>query len=255
MGRQILIVGNWKMNGTINETLKRLAEIRRRFSETPRCEVVVAPPFTSLYSASVALQESSLKLAGQDLHWESEGPYTGEVSGTFLKEAGCRYVIIGHSERRRLCREDDVMINKKVRAALSADLRPILCIGESSEEREAGETFERLENQLKKDLKELHVHDLEGFNIAYEPIWAIGTGNTASVGQINEVHDWIRNYMAKNFDAPSANEMHLLYGGSVTKNNAAEILQGPNVDGLLIGGASLDPEDFVKIVGLASEKE
>lgn len=251
MSQKPLIVGNWKMHGTISESLKRITAITRKMENTMGLDVILAPPFTALYSVSVALQDLPIKLGAQNVHWEAEGPYTGEIAAAFLKDVGCDYVIIGHSERRHLFKEDDSMINKKVRAALAADLDVILCIGETDAERREGKTFNRLEEQLIEGLRELHVHDLEGFSLAYEPVWAIGTGQNASAGQIAEVHDWIRNHLAKHFDAPTANNTRLLYGGSVKHDNAAEILKVNNVDGVLVGGASLDPDEFVGIMNAA----
>lgn len=253
MSREKLIVGNWKMHGAIGETLKRVTTLLRKLEDEASVEIVVAPPFTALYSASVAVQDQPIKVGAQDLHWESEGPFTGEVSAPFIKDAGAEYVIVGHSERRRLFGEDDEVVNKKLRAALAGDLIPIFCIGESEEERNAGATFTRLEEQLKVGLKDLHVHDLEDFAIAYEPVWAIGTGKNASVGQVSEVHDWIRNYIAKKFDAPTANNMRILYGGSVKGDNAKDLLKAHNVDGLLVGGASLDPDEFITIIQSAGD--
>ena len=251
MSQKPLIVGNWKMHGTISEALKRITAITRKTENTSGLDVVLAPPFTALYSVSVALQDLPIKLGAQNVHWETEGPYTGEIAAAFLKDVGCDYVIIGHSERRTLFKEDDEMINKKVRAALAADLDVLMCIGETESERNENKTFSRLEEQLSEGLRELHVHDLEGFSIAYEPVWAIGTGKNATGGQIAEVHDWIRNYLAKNFDAPTANNTRLLYGGSVKQENAAEILKVHNVDGVLVGGASLDADEFVNIMNAA----
>ncbi len=252
MNQRILIVGNWKMHGTIGETLQRITVLHRDLEGEPAVDIVLAPPFTSLYSASIALQDVPMKLAAQNLHWESEGAYTGEVSGPFLKDVGCDYAIVGHSERRHCFGEDDETINKKVRSALAAELKTILCIGETAEERKAGKTFERLEGQLAKDLSELHIHDIEGLSLAYEPVWAIGTGQNATPEQVGEVHSWIRNYIAKTFDAPTANTMRLLYGGSVKKDNAATLLKVQHVDGLLVGGASLDPEEFMAIIQAAT---
>lgn len=248
MDQKPLIVGNWKMHGTVGETLKRITAIQRKLGDKVDAEIVIAPPFTSLYSAGVALQELPIKLAAQNAHWETEGAYTGEISANFLKDADCDYVIIGHSERRHLFKEDDEMLNRKILTVLAADLLPIFCVGETEEQREAGKTFSRLEEQLSIGLNDLHMHDLEKFCIAYEPVWAIGTGKTAKVQQVAEVHDWIRNHLAKHFDAPTANNIRLLYGGSVKEKNAKELFQVDNVDGLLVGGASLDPEEFVGII-------
>lgn len=252
MAQKKIIVGNWKMHGTIPETLKKITVMNRKMQDMPEVDVVLAPPFTALYSASVALQDLPFKLGAQDVHWEVEGAYTGEVAASFLKDAGCDFVIVGHSERRTLFNEDDEIVNKKVHAALAADLVAIMCVGETEEERNTGKTFERLEEQLSIGLAELHVHDLEAFCIAYEPVWAIGTGKVAEVGQVGEVHDWIRNYMAKQFDAPTANNTRLLYGGSVNPENTATLMKAKNVDGLLVGGASLDPEKFMAIIKTAA---
>jgi triosephosphate isomerase (TIM) len=248
MSHEKLIVGNWKMNGTISETLKQVTALQKKLGKTEGIDVVLAPPFTALYSASIALQDSSIKLAGQNVHWEADGAYTGEIAPLFLKDCGCTYVIIGHSERRRFFHETDDQLNKKVLAALSNDLIPIFCIGESLEEREAGHTFECLEAQLKFGLKDLHVHDFEEFAIAYEPVWAIGTGENATPSQIQEVHSWVRDAVTKMLDAPTSNKMSLLYGGSVKPNNAQDILAVDEVDGLLVGGASLNAEDFIAII-------
>ncbi len=255
MTHRPLIVGNWKMNGTIGETLKRVTAIDRQLEDGAGIDIVVAPPFTALYSASVALQDLPIKVAAQNLFYESEGAYTGEVSGSFLKDVGCDYVIIGHSERRHIFHEGDEEINRKVRAALAAELAVIFCVGETDKEREGGQTFERIEEQLRIGLQELHVHDIEDFCIAYEPVWAIGTGKTAKPDQVAEVHDWIRNYLAKRFDAPTANSIRLLYGGSVKLGNAEALMKTSNVDGLLVGGASLDADEFVGIVEVAGHVE
>lgn len=253
MGLTPLIVGNWKMNGTISETLKRITTIDRQLKDAGHVDIVVAPPFTALYSASIALQELPVKLAAQNLFYETEGAYTGEVSGSFLKEAGCEFVIIGHSERRRLFKEDDELINRKVRTALASELIPIFCIGETDEEREAGRTFARIEEQLRVGLSELHFNDINGLSLAYEPVWAIGTGKVATTEQVEEVHNWIRNYLTKRFDAPTANGIRILYGGSVNSKNAKGLIQTSNVDGLLVGGASLDANEFVAIIECAKD--
>ncbi len=248
MSRRNLIVGNWKMHGTVSESLKRITALGRKLEDIGTTDVVVAPPHTALYSAAIAAQDTGIKVAAQNMHWEADGAYTGEVSATFLTEVGCEFVLIGHSERRKLFHEKDEQLNKKLHAALAHELGAIFCIGETNAEREAGQTFERLKEQLKIGLHELHIHDIEGLNIAYEPVWAIGTGNTATTEQINEVHNWIRAYLEKNFDGPTANSIRLLYGGSVKPENAKSLIACENVDGLLVGGASLDPDDFVAII-------
>ncbi len=245
---QKLIIANWKMNGTVQDAIKWIAELQKRLDSILPSEVVVAPPFTALYSAQVILQETPFKLAGQNMHWESTGAFTGEVSPLFLKEAGCQYVILGHSERRSIFGETDEGINKKIITAMTLDLIPIFCIGETEMERQEGQMGFILENQIRKGLKGLHIHDISDLVIAYEPIWAIGTGLTATPSQIEETHGYIRNFLEKFYDAPMARKIRILYGGSVNENNAGVILKIKNVDGLLVGGASLDAQKFAKIV-------
>lgn len=243
------------MHGTLGETLKRLTELTNKIQagHFNGCEIIIAPPFTALYSASIALQGKEIRLAAQNAHWESDGAFTGEVAPLFLKDVGCDYVIIGHSERRKIFKETDEIISKKLPAVLSADLKPIFCIGESLDEREGGKTFEVLERQLKMGLKELQMTDLKNMLIAYEPVWAIGTGKNATTEQIEEVHHFLRDQLGKSYDAPTANSIFLLYGGSVKADNASEILKAKNVDGVLVGGASLDVDQFVEIMQAKGE--
>jgi triosephosphate isomerase len=248
-----LIIGNWKMNGTVEETLKMITELRHKLP-AGGAEVAVAPPFTSLYSASVALQDTPIKLAAQNMHWETEGPYTGEISGAFLKDIGCTYVILGHSERRQHFGETDEAVNRKIRSALVQELIPVVCIGETLEQRKSDKTETVLESQMKKGFQGLLMGDVKNMAVAYEPVWAIGTGQTATVEEIEQAHRFIRDYLAKSYDAPTANGIRLLYGGSVTSENARPILQAKNVDGVLVGGASLVIEKFLKIVEAAEVK-
>lgn len=246
--RKPFIVGNWKMHSTIEETLKLVTALKNLLVDAQHIEVAVAPPFTALYSASIAMSDTNVKLASQNLFWEDEGAYTGEISGKFLKEVGCQYVIIGHSERRKIFKETDDMVNLKVQAALKNDLIPIICVGEELKEREAGRTMEVIERQLRGAFIEVAIHDFESLTVAYEPVWAIGTGKVAHPAQAGEVHQFIRTWLKKYFDAPTANKIRILYGGSVKSGNAPEIMKEPHVDGLLVGGASLDAEEFAKIV-------
>lgn len=245
---QPLVVGNWKMNGTVEESLKLITELHHKLEGQSVVEVAVAPPFTALYSVQVILQETPFKLAAQDMHWETEGAFTGEISPVFLKEIGCAYVIVGHSERRRHFGETDETVNHKLQAALAAELSPIFCLGESGDERRTGKTEAVLEAQIKKGIRELQMNDLKELVIAYEPVWAIGTGETATVQQIETAHAFIRNFLAKRFDAPTANAVRILYGGSVTPENAKVIFSAKNVGGLLVGNASLSADKFAKIV-------
>jgi len=246
--RKPLIVGNWKMHCGISDTIKLVTALKNQLVENQHLEVVVAPPFTALYSASIALAETNILLAGQDMYWEDEGAYTGQVSGAFLKDVGCTFVILGHSERRHLFGESDNMVSLKVQSALKNELIPILCVGETLKEREAEKTMSTIEAQLKTDLDSIAIHDFERIVIAYEPVWAIGTGKTATPQQAGEVHQFIRNWLKKYFDAPTANKINILYGGSVNSRNASELMEEPQIDGLLVGGASLNADSFAKIV-------
>lgn len=246
--RKPLVVGNWKMNGTLEETLKRISELRHKLPATTVSEVAVAPPFTALNSVQVALQETPLLLAAQNMHWETNGAYTGEVSGTFLKDVGCTFVILGHSERREHFGETDESVNRKVLTALTLELIPIVCIGETWDQREAKKTESVIENQIKKGLQGIPMNDMADIVIAYEPVWAIGTGKTAKTDDVESVIHFIRNFIAKVHDAPTANAIRILYGGSVTPETAAELAKSQNLDGFLVGGASLDTEKFLKII-------
>ncbi len=243
-----LIVGNWKMNNNITDSIKLVTALKNLIKEPLGVEAVLAPPFTSLYSVSVANQETPFKLAAQNCYWEDDGAFTGEVSAPFLKDVGCDYVILGHSERRKLFAETDEMINKKIHAALSAELVPIFCVGETLKERESKKTFEIIERQIRKGLSDVTMHDLENFVIAYEPVWAIGTGNNASPAQASEVHAFIRNLMAKIYDAPTSHRVRILYGGSVKASNIRDLMKGHDINGALVGGASLNAEEFAKII-------
>lgn len=249
-----LIVGNWKMNNTVSESLLLVTGIQRHVKDTDIVDVVVAPPFTSLYSVGISLQDSHIKLAAQNLHWEDKGAFTGEISASFLKEIGCEYVIVGHSERRRYFGETDEIVGKKIEAALKNDLTPILCIGETLDERTKGEVNDALERQLKSCLSDLHPKVAENVVIAYEPVWAIGTGNNASPEQIRDAHHFIHNMLSRIFDGPTANAVRIIYGGSVTPENFSDVFKQDFVDGALVGAASLKAESFAKLVSIAARK-
>lgn len=248
MTKRRLVIGNWKMNGTISESLILVTGIEHHLKTPPAVDVAVAPPFTALYSVSIALQESMYLLAAQDCHWEEKGAFTGEVSPAFLADLGCKYVILGHSERRQSRGESDETINRKVQAVLRNDLIPVLCVGETGDERESKRTFEIIERQVKKGTSGLHVKEIEHLVVAYEPVWAIGTGVHATPEQASEMHSYIRNLLEKQFDAPSASHVRIIYGGSVKAANAEKLAKEPLIDGCLIGGASLEPEEFATIV-------
>lgn len=253
--RKVLIAGNWKANNTIPDALKLLAAIQHHLKVVPEdVDVVIIPPFTALFSMDISLQEFPLALGGQDLFWEDNGAYTGEVTGAFLKDAGCNYVIVGHSERRKFFGDTNETVNKKMFAALRNDLIPIMCVGETLEERETNKHMAVVELQIKEGLKNIHLRDAENIVIAYEPVWAIGTGKTATATQAQEMHGFIRNLVEKIFDAPTANNMRILYGGSVNPSNCAELLVQKDIDGALVGGASLNGEQFAAIIKAAPHK-
>jgi triosephosphate isomerase len=236
------------MYSTVEETIKLITALKNLLIDAQHIEVAVAPPFTALYSAAIALADTNIKLAAQNLCWEDEGAFTGEVSGKFLRDVGCQYVIVGHSERRKIFKESDEMVNAKLQAALKNELVPIVCVGEELKERESGKTMELVERQLKGAFNDVAIHDFESLAIAYEPVWAIGTGKVATPEQAGEVHQFIRTWLKKYFDAPTANKIRILYGGSVKPTNARDLMKEQHVDGLLVGGASLDSESFSRIV-------
>ncbi len=209
---------------------------------------MVAPPFTALSVVAEVLKGSVIKLGGQNLFWETEGAYTGEVSAAMLKGAGCSYVIIGHSERRQYFGETNATVNRKIKAALLGDLIPVLCVGESEAEREAVQTFSVVQEQLEEGLKGLGAHEVQGVTIAYEPVWAIGTGRTATRDQAQEVHKFIRTQIESACGNSIANDLRILYGGSVKPENIAGLMAMGDIDGALVGGASLDAESFAAIV-------
>lgn len=245
--RTKLIVANWKMNATIAEALKFVAAFRRAMQAPPDCEVVICPPFTSLYALDEALAGTPYQLGAQNMHWEDGGAFTGEISPRFLSELNVRFVILGHSERRKNFGETDVHINKKVAAALAYEFVPIICVGETEEQRSGGKTLDVVESQVTQILDGQMKSGLETLVWAYEPVWAIGTGKNAAPEQAQEVMESIRKVAAQALDAPLADQMRILYGGSVSDRNAGSFLKQKDVDGLLVGGASLDPEQFAKI--------
>ncbi len=248
--RTPLMAGNWKMNLTLDEAAVLVKALGEQAAGLDDVEVMVAPPFTSLHAVRPAAGESGILLAGQNMHWEPEGAFTGEISGNMLLEAGCTHVILGHSERRTLFGEDDEAVNRKVLAADVVGLVPILCIGETLDERDSERTFDVVGTQLKGSLAGFLSKGRlpEGIVIAYEPVWAIGTGRTATPGQAQEVHRFIREWIARNFDADAAGRIRVLYGGSVKPGNVRELMAQADIDGALVGGASLTAEQFVPIV-------
>jgi triosephosphate isomerase len=246
--RTPFIAANWKMYKTVLETVAFVKELRKLAKDLYDVEIVIAPPFTALRPAADAAHASNIGIAGQDLHWEREGAFTGEVSAPMLKDAGAEFVIIGHSERRRLFHESDETVNRKLMAALSVQLTPIVCIGETLEERERNETLAVLDRQIKSGLDGLTGDQVAGLVIAYEPVWAIGTGRNATPAQAGEAHAHIRSRLRQWFAAPAADQCHVIYGGSVKPDNIHELVMLPDVDGALVGGASLDVRAFGDIV-------
>jgi triosephosphate isomerase len=244
--RKTIIAGNWKMNMTPSEAANLASEIAKIPTKT--AEVVICPPFVDLFFAKKAIEGSNVKLGAQNCHWAEKGAFTGEISADMLIEAGCEYVIIGHSERRQYFGETDETVNTRTRAALAKGLKVILCVGETLEEREGGITEKVIDRQIKLGLKDLTAEEMANVVIAYEPVWAIGTGRTATKEQAEEVCAFIRGLIRELFGAEAAEETTIQYGGSMNAGNCAELLSMPNIDGGLIGGAALKPADFAVIV-------
>ncbi len=246
--RKKIVAGNWKMNKTASEAAALIDEIKKEVADVTKVDVVVCPPFTNLQVAAAACAGSNVKLGAQNVHWEASGAYTGEISAAMLKGLGVEYVIIGHSERRQYFGETDETVNARTRAALVAGLIPIVCVGETLAERDAGNMEAVVTRQIKAGLKDLG-DDLAKVVIAYEPVWAIGTGRTATPAQAQEAHALIRRTLAEEIaDGDTANAIRIQYGGSMKPENAAELMGQPDIDGGLIGGASLKAESFAAIV-------
>jgi triosephosphate isomerase len=245
----MIIAGNWKMNKDIKETFDFLLPLKNNLiGQNLSVEVVVCPPFTSLFVASEMLKETNIKLGAQNVFYEVEGAYTGEISPKMLKSVKCEYVIIGHSERRKYFYETDEIVNKKVKKAIEFGLKPIICVGETLEEREKGITFNVLERQVKGAFEGLSSDQIKEVVIAYEPVWAIGTGRNATPEQAQEAQKFIRELVAELFNDEVAQNLTIQYGGSVTSENAYSLLSQPDVDGALVGGASLKVDSFLKII-------
>ena len=245
--RRPVIAGNWKMYKTIAETEAFFAAIAPRVAGVTHCEMVIAPPFTALRRAAELGERIGIAVSAQDLHWEKEGAFTGEVSAAMIRDAGCRYTLIGHSERRQFFGETDPSVNKKIRAALGGGLQAIVCIGETLAEREAGQTEAVLERQLTHGLAGLTEAEFSPIIIAYEPVWAIGTGRTATPEIAEQAHRFIRLRVGQSVSPAVAASLCILYGGSVKPDNIRALMAQPDIDGALVGGASLDPNSFAAI--------
>ena len=246
--RTPFIAGNWKMHKTGKEAVQAAKALKELVAGVSSVEVMIAPTFTALAQVSTEIASSNIALGAQNMHWEPKGAYTGEIAADMLLDAGCSYVIIGHSERRQFFGESDQTVNQKIQSAVDAGLRPVLCIGESEAERDAGQTFSVLDKQIQKGLESFVLRDLQTLVVAYEPVWAIGTGKTATKEQAQEAHAHIRDELAKMFSKEFAQQVRILYGGSVKPSNVKELMAMPDVDGALVGGASLEPETFSQLV-------
>ncbi len=244
--RKKLLAGNWKMYKNLSDARALAHSLRGKLDGLTDREVLVCPPFTALTAVAQELQGSSLQWGGQNAHWEREGAFTGEIAAVLLADTGCRYAIVGHSERRQLFGETDALINKRMHGILGAGLTPIVCIGETLAEREASKTFSVLERQIKESLAGLNASS--PVVIAYEPVWAIGTGKTATPAQAQEAHAYVRKQYGSLYGDSAGQAVRILYGGSVKPDNAKTLMEQPDIDGALVGGASLDAESFSKIV-------
>ena len=254
MARTILIAGNWKMHKTPDETEEFISTFTEDYTDISGVEILIIPPFTSLERAGRLLAGTSIQLGAQDVYHEDEGAYTGEVAPRMLLACGCSYVIVGHSERRALFHEDDAVVNRKLKAAVAAGLSPILCVGETLDEHRAGKVTDKITHQLSADLAGVGRDELSRVVIAYEPIWAIGTGETATPEEAQGTIKMIRAWIGENYASDAAEEIRILYGGSVKPGNAAALLSQPDIDGALVGGASLKPESFAQIARAALDR-
>lgn len=252
--RKYLIAGNWKMNKTGSEGSDLINEINLALGKQTDVGVAVCPPFTALESCAKALEDSNVQLGAQNMHPKSEGAYTGEVSPVMLRSLFCTFVILGHSERREYFKESDAFINEKVLAALESSLKPILCVGETLDQREANETFSVVKEQLVGGLKGVTAEAADNLVIAYEPVWAIGTGKTATPEMAQEVHKMIRDELGNLLGQAAAAKIRILYGGSMKPENASALMDQPDIDGGLIGGAALKAKSFVELVEIAASK-
>ena len=246
--RKIIIAGNWKLNKTIAEAVELVSEIKSQADGITSVDIVVCPVFTALSEVNKIVAGSNVGLGAQDLYWEDSGAFTGEVSVPLLKDAGCQYVIIGHSERRQFFGETNETVNNKVKAALAGGLIPIVCVGENLEQREADKAFDVVKDHVENSLKGFSADEMKKIVVAYEPVWAIGTGKTASPEQAQEIHNFIRSLLKEMHNDEVAESMRIQYGGSVKPENAKELMGQKDIDGALVGGAALKAESFLGII-------
>ncbi|HLD88352.1 MAG TPA: triose-phosphate isomerase [Candidatus Omnitrophota bacterium] len=249
--RTPIIAGNWKLNKTSREAIVLVEELKREVADLEGVDIVVCPPFTALESVSEALIETNIALGAQNVYWADSGAFTGEISAPMLKDFGVQYVIVGHSERRQYFGETDATVNKRLRAALAHGLTPIVCVGENLAEREAGKTFAVIQTHVQGSLAGLTFDEVNKIVVAYEPVWAIGTGKTATPSMAQEAHAFVRGLLAKIFNPDTAQSVRIQYGGSVTPENIAALISQPDIDGALVGGASLKAASFAAIVNAA----
>jgi len=251
--RRTVIAGNWKMNKDLSEAIKLISEIKSNIGNKPEnVDVIIFPPYIALETASTLIKGTPIKLGAQNMHQESSGAFTAEISAPMLKSVGCEYVILGHSERRSIFGETDELINTKLKKAFAENLKPVFCIGETLEQREAGIMKDIIKNQVEKGLSGIPETDIDNLIIAYEPVWAIGTGKTATPEQAEEVHLFIRNLIADLYSTETAENIVIQYGGSVKPANAELLLTQPDIDGALIGGACLKADSFTAIINTAN---
>lgn len=246
--RRKVIAGNWKMNNNLGESINLASELKTKLPELGENQVIICPPFTSLESVKEIIKDSAIELGAQNMSEQDSGAFTGEISAEMLKSVGCEYVILGHSERRTIYKESDELINSKVKKALEAGLKPIFCIGETLEERESGVTNNVVKRQVTNGLKDISETSLTQIILAYEPVWAIGTGKTASPAQAQEVHKFLRDLIAEIYSETAAHNIIIQYGGSVKPDNANELLSQADIDGALVGGACLKSGSFIDII-------
>jgi triosephosphate isomerase (TIM) len=246
--RKLIVAGNWKMNKTVAEALELVRELKSELANIKEVDIVVCPPFTALSAVAQVIRGSNIDLGAQNMSEHGPGAYTGEIAAEMLRELAVRYVILGHSERRQYQKESDELISKKAQAAHAASLQPIVCVGETLAEREADQTEKVLETQVRGSSKGLSKEQMSETIIAYEPVWAIGTGKTATTAQAQEAHAFIRGLLVKLFDESTARRVRIQYGGSVKPSNARELMSQPDVDGALVGGASLEAKSFAEII-------
>ena len=246
--RKVIIAGNWKMNKLMAEAAELANAVKRSLYDVSEVEIVLCPPYTALSAVREVIMDSNIKLGAQDVYWEKEGAFTGEISAPMLKEAGCEYVIVGHSERRQYFHETNETVNKKAKALLKEGLKPIVCVGEKLEERKAGRAFDVVKDHVENSLAGITREDMLKIVIAYEPVWAIGTGVNATKAEAEEIHKYIRGLLEKMYDKDLAKSVRIQYGGSVKLDNIKELISEDDVDGALVGGASLKADSFIQIV-------